>query len=43
MNKKLNKLKIFGGKLMNTGYVITNDGIRMTYEEYIQMVKSERD
>ena len=24
-------------------YVITKDGIRMSYEEYLDMVRSERD
>lgn len=24
-------------------YVITSDGMRMSYEEYIDMIKSERD
>lgn len=28
---------------VDTSYVITKDGIRMSYEEYIDMVKSERD
>ena len=28
---------------VETRYVITKDGIRMTYEEYIEMIKSERD
>jgi hypothetical protein len=27
---------------VNTGYVITQDGIRMSYEEYIDMIQSER-
>lgn len=26
-----------------TRWVITKDGIRMTYEEYIDMIKSEQD
>lgn len=26
-----------------TRYVITKDGIRMSYDEYIEMIKSERD
>ena len=26
----------------DTGYVITKDGIRMSYAEYIDMVRSER-
>ena len=26
-----------------TRWVITKDGIRMTYAEYIEMIKSERD
>lgn len=29
--------------MRNDTYVITNDGLRMTYEEYIEMVKSERE
>lgn len=29
--------------MANQDYVITNDGIRMTREEYIEMVKSERN
>jgi hypothetical protein len=28
---------------VNTGYVITNDGIRMTYEEWYAMRKAELD
>lgn len=28
---------------VNTGYVITKDGIRMSPEEYIDMVRSERN
>lgn len=27
---------------VDTGYVITHDGIRMSYNEYIEMVKSEK-
>ena len=27
----------------NQAYVITSDGIRMTYKEYIEMKKSERN
>lgn len=27
---------------VETGHVITNDGIRMSYNEYIEMVRSER-
>ena len=27
----------------NERYVITNDGIRMSYEEYIEMIKAERN
>lgn len=26
-----------------TRYVITKDGIRMSYDEYIDMIKNERD
>lgn len=26
-----------------TNWVITNDGIRVTYEEFLEMQKSERD
>ena len=26
---------------VTTGHVITQDGIRMSYEEYIDMIKSE--
>lgn len=29
--------------MQDQAYVITNDGIRMTREEYIEMVKSERN
>jgi hypothetical protein len=28
--------------MRDESYVITNDGLRMTYEEYIEMMKSER-
>ena len=28
---------------VNTGYVITKDGIRMSYQEYMDMIRSERD
>ena len=31
-----NKVKV------ETGYVITQDGIRMSYTEYMDMIKSER-
>lgn len=43
---------LFGGIAMqktkktvkeDTKYVITKDGIRMTYAEYIEMVQSERN
>jgi len=27
---------------VGTGYVITKDGIRMSYEEYIDMIRSEQ-
>ena len=27
---------------VETGHVITNDGIRMRYAEWIEMIKSER-
>lgn len=30
-------------KVEDTRYVITKDGIRMSYEEYIDMIRSERD
>lgn len=26
-----------------TRYVVTNDGLRMTYEEYIEMIRAERN
>jgi hypothetical protein len=29
--------------MKDEAYVITNDGLRMTHEEYIEMVKSERN
>lgn len=29
--------------MQNESYVITNDGLRMTHEEYLEMVKSERN
>jgi hypothetical protein len=29
--------------MANQDYVITKDSIRMTHEEYIEMVKSERN
>lgn len=29
--------------MANQEYVITKDGIRMTYAEYIEMMKSERN
>lgn len=28
---------------VETAYVITNDGIRMSYDEYIDMIISERN
>ena len=28
---------------VNSGYVITKDGIRMSYEEYKEMIESERN
>ena len=28
---------------VETKYVITKDGIRMTYAEYIEMIRSERN
>ena len=28
---------------VDTSYVITKDGIRMSYKEYIEMVQSERN
>lgn len=50
MNKKLYIFNINGGIVMQTkntvkvgtGTVITNDGIRMSYAEWIEMVNSER-
>ena len=37
-----NKLKqIYGGIIMS--YVITNDGIRMSYKEYLEMREAERN
>ena len=30
-------------KTINERYVITRDGLRMPYEEYIDMIRSERD
>lgn len=38
----------FGGIIMTTtktgtGYVITADGIRMSYDEYMDMIMSERN
>lgn len=29
--------------MQNNDYVITNDGIRMSYSEWLEMVKSERN
>ena len=29
-------------KTTTKGYVVTKDGIRMTWEEYIDMIQSER-
>lgn len=52
INKNYNTNLLYGGIIMQnikeyvkveTRYVITKDGIRMTYEEYIEMIKSERD
>lgn len=33
--------QFYGGNVM--GYVITNDGIRMSYAEYMEMIKAERN
>ena len=35
--------KITINEMATNRYVITSDGIRMTYEEYLDMVRSNRD
>lgn len=41
--KKIIKFKMEDETMKNQAYVITKDGIRMTYKEYIEMMKSERN
>lgn len=38
-----NKTNVVKTTVVRKRYVITSDGMRMSYEEYIDMVKSERD
>ncbi len=38
-----NKTNVAKTTVVRKRYVITSDGMRMSYEEYIDMVKSERD
>ena len=42
LKTKIIKFKMEDETMENQAYVITNDGIRMTYEEYIEMKKSEQ-
>lgn len=38
-----NKTNVAKTTVARKRYVITSDGMRMSYEEYIDMIKSERD
>lgn len=38
-----NKTNMAKTTVVRKRYVITSDGMRMSYEEYIDMIKSERD
>lgn len=38
-----NKTNVAKTTAVRKRYVITSDGMRMSYEEYIDMIKSERD
>lgn len=38
-----NKTNVAKTTVVRKRYVITSDGMRMSYEEYIDIIKSERD
>ena len=43
-NKNLNKnTKFIGGTIMNEVKYVIHDGVRMTYEEWLEMKKSEQN